>query len=335
MTARGGNEASVSGLVVGADDYVAKPFSPSELRSRLRAAQRMSEVHTRLREKSREAGMAIVANGILHNLGNILNGVTVSSGVIQEQLHQSKIPKLQMVASLLNEHEADLPAFIAQDGRGKLLPAFITQLSEHLEAELRNLMTEVESLRACTEHVSGVIATQQEFALPDRGVRDFVLVDELVAKALKLSMSAFEMRGIDVVCDLSCKASIVTDPHKVLQILLNLLGNARHAVQERALSERRVWLTTELNGSSVRIRVRDNGVGLAPDHMGKIFNQGFTTKRGGHGLGLHSSANWARELSGSLLCYSDGLGRGAMFTLELPCPSESLDALTTETLSVG
>lgn len=335
VTARGGNEASVSGLETGADDYVAKPFSPSELRARLRAALRMSEVHARLREKSREAGMAIVANGILHNLGNILNGVTVSSGVIQEQLHQSKIPKLQMVASLLSEHEADLPTFIAQDGRGKLLPAFITQLSEHLEAELRNLMAEVESLRACTEHVTGVIATQQEFALPDRGVSDFVVIDDLAAKALRLSMSAFEMRGIDVVCDLACKTSIVTDTHKVLQILLNLLGNAHHAVQQLASEERRVWLTTELKGGSVWIRVRDNGVGLAPDQMGKIFNQGFSTKRDGHGLGLHSSANWARELGGTLVCHSDGLGLGAMFTLELPRPSESLDALTTEALSVG
>jgi signal transduction histidine kinase len=334
VTARGGSDASVSGLETGADDYVAKPFSPSELRARLRAALRMADVHAKLREKSREAGMAVVANGILHNLGNILNGVTVSSGVIQEQLHQSKIPKLQMVASLLSEHEADLPTFIAQDGRGKLLPAFITQLSEHLETELRNLTKEVEALRACTEHVSGVIATQQEFAQPHRGVSDFVVVDDLMAKALKLSMSAFEMRGIDVVCDLSCKASVVTDTHKVLQILLNLLGNARHAVQERPPAERRVWLTTDLKDGSVCMRVRDNGVGLAPEHLPKVFNQGFTTKSDGHGIGLHTSANWARELGGSLACHSGGLGAGATFTLELPRPDICMNAPTPDALSV-
>lgn len=334
VTARGGSDASVSGLETGADDYVAKPFSPSELRARLRAALRMAEVHARLREKSREAGMALVANGILHNLGNILNGVTVSSGVIQEQLHQSKIPKLQMVASLLSEHEADLPTFIAQDGRGKLLPAFITQLSEHLETELRNLTKEVEALRACTEHVSGVIATQQEFARPHRGVSDFVVVNDLMAKALKLSMSAFEMRGIDVVCDLSCTASVVTDTHKVLQILLNLLGNARHAVQEQPSAERRVWLTTGLTEGSVCMRVRDNGVGLAQEHLHQVFNQGFTTKRDGHGIGLHTSANWARELGGSLACHSDGLGAGATFTLELP-RTDIMNAPSPEALSVG
>jgi two-component system sensor histidine kinase ChiS len=317
VTARGGTDASVSGLETGADDYIAKPFSPVELRARVKAAIRMAQVQAQLREKSREAGMAIVATGILHNLGNILNGVTISSGLIQEKLHHSKIPKLQKVAQLLHEHQNDLPSFISEDSRGQVLPAFITQLSEHLEAELNGLIKEVEALRACTEHVAGVITTQQKFAMPNSGMQEMVSGNELMERALILSRGAFEMRGVDVICDFACGTSVSVDCNKVLQILLNLIANARHAVQAMPGMHKCVWLRTRFAGDRIQLEVQDNGVGIASKHLPLMFNQGFTTKEDGHGVGLHSSANWAREMGGTLTCHSDGLGFGATFILAL------------------
>jgi signal transduction histidine kinase len=67
-----------------------------------------------------------------------------------------------------------------------------------------------------------------------------------------------------------------------------------------------------------RITVTDNGVGIPPENMARIFNHGFTTKKDGHGFGLHSGANAAKEMGGSLTAHSDGPGKGATFTLELP-----------------
>jgi two-component system sensor histidine kinase ChiS len=317
VTARGGVDASSSALDTGADDYITKPFSPSELRARVRSALRMAAVQAQLREKSRAAGMAMVATGILHNLGNILNGVTISSGLIEEKLHSSKIPKLQKVAQMLKEHASDLPAFIADDSRGQVLPAFITQLSLHLEDELSSLLKEVAALRACTEHAVGVIDTQQTFALPRAGVREIVAVNELMERALALSRGAFALRSVTVVCDFGCAANVMVDANKVLQILLNMFANARHAVEERGAAPMTVWLRTYSSGERACIEVRDNGVGIAPQHLVQIFNQGFTTKRGGHGIGLHSSATWARELDGKLSCASAGPGQGATFTLAL------------------
>ena len=318
VTARGGADASSAGLDTGADDYIAKPFSPLELQARVRSALRMVQVQAQLRDKSREAGMAVVATGILHNLGNILNGVTISSGLIEERLHRSKIPKLQKVAQLLEEHASDLPAFIAADSRGQVLPAFITELSAHLEAELTGLSHEVEALRACAEHAVGVINTQQTFALPHSELKELVAVNELMDRALVLSRGAFAMRGVEVTCRYECAASVLVDCNKVLQILLNLFANARHAVADRPDRARQVWLHTGTEGGQVHIVVRDNGVGIDRQHLPLMFNQGFTTKRDGHGVGLHSSANWARELGGRLSCDSAGLGQGASFTLVLP-----------------
>ncbi len=316
VTARGGTDASVSGLETGADDYIAKPFSPAELRARVRAALRMVQIQKQLREKSRQAGMAIVATGILHNLGNVLNGVTVSSGLIEEALQQSNIPKLQKVAELLQEHSDDLPSFIREDNRGQVLPKYIIKLSTTLEEELGKLCDEVEYLRACTDHAVGVITTQQKFALPDQEIQEMISANDLMNKAFILSSGTFAIRRVEVICDLNCDATIKIDSNKALQILLNLLANARHAVEVRSEEERKVWLTTRQVNDRVQFEVRDNGVGILPEHLPKLFNQGFTTKSNGHGFGLHSSANWAHELGGTLTCHSDGQGEGSTFTLE-------------------
>jgi signal transduction histidine kinase len=68
----------------------------------------------------------------------------------------------------------------------------------------------------------------------------------------------------------------------------------------------------------VRVQVKDNGIGIAPENLVKIFSHGFTTKKEGHGFGLHTCALAARDMGGSLVAESEGLGRGATFTLELP-----------------
>ncbi|MBA2689329.1 MAG: response regulator [Burkholderiales bacterium] len=332
VTARGGKEASVCGLEVGADDYIAKPFSPAELKARVRAALRMGQAQTQLREKSREAGMAIIATGILHNLGNILNGVTVSSTVIQERLRRSKISKLEKVAELLAEHADDLPDFIANDSRGQLLPKFIAELSGHLQAEQAALLKEADTLRACCEHVAGVLSTQQNFARPRAELRELVSASTLMETALKLSLSAFEMHGIAIERDYACCAAVSVDHHKVLQILLNLLSNARHAVRDAARAEKRVWVRTAFAGDRVRLEISDNGVGIPHENLPFLFNQGFTTKKKdeGHGFGLHSSANWAKDLGGTLTCQSEGAGRGATFCLELAVAAVNEQGVDTE-----
>jgi len=322
VTARGGSEASTSALESGADDYIAKPFSPHELRARVRAALRMGQLQAQLRGKSREAGEIMVATGILHNLGNILSGVTASSTVIKDMLRGSRTPTLHKIVQLLHEHANDLPGFIANDSRGQALPALLEKLSEHLRAEHAALSSEAETLGACAEHVAGVIATQQNFAGSATGLRELVPLDGLMEAALKLSVSAFEMQGVAVERDYACTTSVAVDRHKVLQILLNLLSNARHAVHDVPQAEKHVWVRTARAGNRVRLQVADNGAGVDPQHQSLLFNQGFTTKTSaGHGFGLHSSANWARELGGSLTCHSDGLGRGATFTLDLPALS--------------
>ncbi|MFC3228876.1 ATP-binding protein [Marinibaculum pumilum] len=317
LTARGGSEASASGLEQGADDYIAKPFVPAELRARVRAALRMAQAQAELRQRSRQAGMSAVAIGILHNLGNLLNGVTIAASLIEETLRSSALPKLGRVADLLKGNAADLQSFLTEDERGRVLPAYLAALHAELRREHGTLTAEFAVLNERIVHAVGILTTQQ--ALTKRVMtQEVVPADELMDTALRLSQRMIDEHGVSVERDYVASPAIFSDVHKILQILLNLMQNACHAMHDLPEEERvmrvRCWAADE----KVWLEVRDNGVGIEPDRLPQIFNQGFTTKSSGHGLGLHSSANFARELGGRLTCRSAGAGMGASFTLELP-----------------
>lgn len=320
LTARGGSEASVSGLESGADDYIAKPFTPAELKARVRSALRMSQTQAQLRQKSREAGMSMVAVGILHNLGNLLNGVTVSAGLIEEKMRHSRIGNLRKAVELFEAHRDDLSRFLGSDEKGQKLPAYIKRLSEQLLTEQDTMLKELSALKGRTAHAVGMIATQQRFT-KRVALEELVPVDDMMETALQLSEAKFEEHGVKVECDYASSIAIVVDRYKVLQILLNLVENACHALRELPDSMKELRVRTWAAGDRAWVQVVDNGAGIKSEHLPLLFNQGFTTKEDGHGQGLHSSANWARELGGTLRCESGGPGKGASFTLELPAVS--------------
>ncbi len=115
--------------------------------------------------------------------------------------------------------------------------------------------------------------------------------------------------------------TIMTDRHQVLQVLVNLITNAKNAMVEHSGDTRRLTLRIGVPSSNktvARFEVIDTGGGIKPDNLTKLFAQGFTTRKAGHGLGLHSAAIVAKNLGGTLHAQSVGEGCGATFTLELP-----------------
>jgi signal transduction histidine kinase len=112
--------------------------------------------------------------------------------------------------------------------------------------------------------------------------------------------------------------AITTEKHKVFQILVNLLRNANAACDDSSNAGKQVTVRARREDGQVLIQVVDNGVGIPRENLDRIFNHGFTTKNDGHGFGLHSSANAAKEIGGWISVQSDGPGQGATFTLGLP-----------------
>jgi two-component system sensor histidine kinase ChiS len=318
LTARGGGDASVTGLACGADDYIAKPFSRVELKARVNAVLRMGRVQAELRHRSRQAGMAEIATSVLHNVGNVLNSVNVSAGLVTSRVQASRVSGLARAVKLMDEHAADLGDFLTHDPKGKLLLPYLGQLSQALEAEQRDLVEELRRLARSVDHIKQVVATQQSYARA-AGVVEAVLVHDLVDDALRMNAGALEHHRVTVVKQVADLPLLPLDKHRVLLILVNLISNAKYAMDGVVDGDRRLTLTVDADQPQrLRIRVADNGEGIAAENLTRIFSHGFTTRQNGHGFGLHSCVLAAQEMGGTLSAHSDGPGLGATFTLELP-----------------
>lgn len=284
------------------------------------AEARVAEAHKQLVTASRQAGMAEVATSVLHNVGNVLNSVNVSASVVADHLKRSRIDNLARAASLLREHAADLGEFLTGDPKGRQLPAYLDKLAELLADEQRLVLEELGSLTRNIEHIREIVAMQQNYATVV-GVAEMVKVSDLVEDALRLNLGALARHGVEVAREYASQVpELNLDKHKALQILVNLIANAKAACAESGRTDKRLVVRVAQGNGHVGISVRDNGVGIPPENLTRIFNHGFTTRKGGHGFGLHSGALAARELGGALRAFSDGPGQGATFTLELPLP---------------
>jgi len=276
------------------------------------------EVQKELVETSRRAGKAEVASSVLHNVGNVLNSVNVSARLLVEQLNTSKLPNLARAAGLINEHSADLAQFLTGDAKGRRLPAYLAELSARLAEERQALLKEVHSLSGNIEHVKEIIRMQQGYARA-MGTAETVRAMDLVEDALRMNADVLTACYIRISREYDPGVpSLTVEKHKVLQVLVNLIRNARFACDDSGRAEKRLTVKVANGGDKVRISVCDNGVGIPAENLTRIFNHGFTTRKDGHGFGLHSGALAAKELGGALLAKSDGLGHGATFTLELP-----------------
>ncbi len=278
---------------------------------------KLAEANERLLATSRQAGMAEVATSILHNVGNVLNSVSVSAEVVGSKVRQTRTSSFRKIVDLLKANSADFPAFFATDPRGKDLPEYLTLLLTHMQESQQDVLGELELLRKNIEHIKEIVAMQQAYAR-ECGVLEELTVDELIEDAIRINQSAFDRHHLTLDMAIESMPLILTDRHKVLQILVNLLSNAKYALAHSD-AEKRMTVSAALKGQDhFTIAIADNGIGIAPENLTKIFQHGFTTKKNGHGFGLHSGALAARELGGSLTSHSAGLGRGATFVLELP-----------------
>jgi len=290
----------------------------AEIAERTEAERKTESLNKQLIEAARQAGMAEVATSVLHNVGNVLNSVNVSSTAVMERVRNSKVANLAKLAGLVREHRQDLAAFLASDPKGKQVPDYLAALAAHLTDEQTGILEELQSLNAHIGHIKEIVAMQQNYSKV-WGIRETLPIVEMVEDALRLNAAAAARNSIQVVRDYADVPPVLVEKHKLLQILVNLIRNARQALDESGHPGKRLTIRVGRNGDdAVQIAVVDNGVGISPENLTRIFGHGFTTRRDGHGFGLHSSALAARELGGSLTAHSDGPGQGATFTLELP-----------------
>jgi signal transduction histidine kinase len=292
------------------------------LEQRVQARTReLQETQAQLVTTARRAGMAEIANNVLHNVGNVLNSINVSANVVRATVSNSRIEGLTRAVELINEHEHDLPHFIEADPRGKALWPYLNQLVGALRMERDETLSDLDRLSRSVEHITYVVATQQSHAGPS-SVLEMAQPQELVEEALLLSAETIERYGVAIVRSYGEVPATALDKQRIVQILVNLIGNAAQAMECVPEPSRRLTLATSLVqgdlSERLRITVQDQGEGIAAENLTRIFAHGFTTRKSGHGFGLHSSALAAMEMGGRLNVHSEGPGRGAVFTLDLP-----------------
>ncbi len=281
------------------------------------ALSQLAETQSTLLEMSRTAGMAEVATGVLHNVGNVLNSVNVSSNLIREKIRQSRIANIEKVAELLTNPEGGLSHFLTDDPRGKHIPTYLTSLSAALQKERQEITDEVESLHHKIDHIKEIVSMQQTYGRVF-GVVESVTPESLMEDALTLNAGALVRHQIDVFRDYAAVPAVTVDKHTVIQILLNFINNAKYACSESNGPKEVTLRVFNPAPDRVAFQVQDTGVGILPENRERIFQHGFTTRKKGHGFGLHSGALAARAIGGTLTADSDGPGCGATFTLEIP-----------------
>lgn len=279
----------------------------------------LTQARQQLEETSRRASLADVATGVLHNVGNVLTSINIAASCLADNLNKSKAANLTRIATLLREHESDLGEFLTRDEKGKQIPDYLTQLGELLVVEQKLAHQELADLEKNLGHIREIVNLQQGYAKKSDQAEP-LSVTNLIEDALKLNSTSLMRRDIAIIKHLEVVPPITVEKHKVLQILVNLMRNATEACDDSGRTEKTLNLRVTQAAGKVRIAISDNGVGISPENLERIFTHGFTTKKNGHGFGLHSCARAAKEMNGTLTAHSTGPGMGATFTLELPLP---------------
>lgn len=290
-----------------------------DISKRKEAEEKINNLNKQIILSARYTGMAEVATSLLHNLGNVLNSANVSLQLLKESVNQPFIDRTLKVIELIDEHKLSLSSFLTEDAKGKLIPQYLIELSTIMRKEQEILRLEVMNMISYLNHIKQIVSTQQDLSASKVFIEK-IFLPEAIDLALQMCAGKI-MNSIQIKKQYESNISFIeTDKSKLLQILINLIQNAKEAtVDNNDAVTKEICISTRVTtNNDVEIIIKDNGIGIAPEHQDKLFSFGFTTKKQGHGFGLHSCALFAKELGGDIQVFSEGLGKGATFTINIP-----------------
>ncbi len=282
------------------------------------------QLRSQLSEASYKIELADVASTVLHNVGNVLTSVTVAANVVESVIDQSSVTLVNRTAELITNHQEDLGTYLTEDPRGKRIPSSLEKIGAHLVKEQQILLKEMKGLVRNIRHMKQVISSHQALAKSEGQVEQIAL-GEVFTHAMELSFQPEDEKWMTIHCDFHEVPTVLVDHHQLLQILVNLLRNAKQAMRHYTREHHELHLSLsfqDIRKTSVLMTIQDTGVGIAPEHLSQMFTRGFTTKKDGNGIGLHSSIIAIQKLGGSMHVHSKGVGEGATFTLTFPVQSE-------------
>ncbi len=289
--------------------------------------QQLKEAQQEIIEKAHKAGMADVASGTLHNVGNILNSVKISAQMIMKEVTQSNLHSFKKANELLRENQDNIDEFIANDPKGKKLLEYYLKLEEVLFEEQSEIIGNLHRLNDKIDMIADVIFAQQSYAGISSLTEDYRL-DAVIEDALTLQAGSIDRYGIQVIKNYSALPLIPIQKAKLVHILINLIKNAKESMANMPPGSRKLSILTRKEDEVAQLIIKDTGKGIKKEDLKKIFTHGYTTKKDGHGFGLHSCANYMTEMNGNIKAESEGSGKGASFILEFNLQKENSTLIT-------
>lgn len=326
LTALTHRDALVRGWRAGANEYLFKPFHPKELVTRIKLLLDQSrnnmlvqELNRKLITTARLAGMSEVAANILHNVGNVLNSVSIDGHLLLNKLSKSSLSNLVELNQWMKKMLDDPKEFIKNTKAQENFLSYLAKLNESLLMEQKEWINDIRNLNKNIEHIEEIIAQQQKIEGPYGVVEEVqisVLLDELIKDHLAYTDEIKVIKHYDE----QVKARL--DKMKLHQILENLILNAKESLLESSQNNKQLKISLHIKMKDkqewVEIEISDNGLGISKEHLSEIFIFGYTTKADRSGFGLHLSSLSAQKMDGKLIAHSQGKNQGATFILSLP-----------------
>lgn len=281
-----------------------------EIKEHEKSQEKVSKLNYQLLAVSRCAGMLDATTNLLHNVGNVLTSVKASVTILQEQNKNNKADKLYKIAQIFAEHK--------NASMENSIPEYLNAVAKNIEAQNKENLAELESVMRHIDAIEAIIDVDKY----DRFSMDFteeVALQTLFEDALMFYQSNYGKQAVTIKIEDSVTKPVLIDKVKALHIIINLISNAVDSLNQSKNADKVLTLTaTPLDKKHFQIKVADNGIGIAAENFSKLFLQGYSTKRDGHGFGLHTCILYTKELHGEIHCSSEGLDKGASFIITLP-----------------
>ncbi len=294
-----------------------------DIKRRIEMEKKVKSLHQKLLESARRAGMADIASSVMHNIGNVLNSTSVSANILNEKFENAVFSRLTPLVSLLNEHAHDLPVFLTQSEKGKLVLQYLIEIEAQWQKDQKIILNEVISLNKNIKSIKEILEMQKSIS-KKYNITEDVTMSELLDNLISVHKNIITKHHITIVRDYMITQSVNLDKFKVEQIIDNLVRNAIDALINSKKDDKRLIIQTLLDKDKIIIRIIDNGEGIDKENIARIFNFGFTTKQSNMGFGLHISSLAAGEMHGKLEVSSEGKDKGATFTLVIPNQIENM-----------
>jgi signal transduction histidine kinase len=282
-----------------------------------RAETELATTQKHLMEKAHMAGMADIASDTLHNIGNILNSVKTSNDMIKQITENSYIVDLSKGVELIERHINSIDEFVRHDPKGQKLMRYLPLVEKTLRKEIARIAEHSKRLGDKIDLMTNVIRTQLDYAGAGFMSEEYQL-SEIIDTVLTSQADMLEEHGITVIKNYDKTSNVLAQRTRLSQILINLINNAKDAMDNEKPRKKEIRINLEQDNDSVFLKISDTGCGISKERLSKIFTHGFTTKKYGHGFGLHNSANYMSEMNGTMWAESEGVDQGSTIVLKFP-----------------